>query len=147
MKQETGVNTVYLATDSQQVRNETRLYPEYRWIFWNGSNENDQRLFASHGTNNWDTIMMMNVAANRTDLNEEAARLASVDSMLLAKCDMFVGKFSSNFFRFAYELKSAACNCVVPYASLDAPWCNDYAAPAGRSILKRPDGSQATFMC
>ena len=42
------------------------------------------------------------------------------------QCDLFVGKFSSNFFRTAYELHSAACDCAAPFESLDHPWCFDW---------------------
>ena len=47
--------------------------------------------------------------------------------MLLAKCDLFVGQFTSNVFRLAYELKTDQCDCAAPYASLDAKWCFDWA--------------------
>lgn len=61
----------------------------------------------------------------------ELAFLTSVDTMLLAKADLFVGKFTSNLFRTAYELKAASCDCAPPFISLDVPWCFDWAVNAG----------------
>ena len=59
--------------------------------------------------------------------NTQAARHTTVDAMLLARCDLFVGQFSSNVFRLAYEMKTSSCDCVAPYASLDSKWCFDWA--------------------
>eukprot|EP00966_Prymnesium_polylepis_P117498 2716046-Prymnesium_polylepis.2 len=68
---------------------------------------------------------------------------------LLAQCDYFVGKFTSNFFRIAYELKAAQCDCAPPFVSLDAPWCFDFAAEIGKSRVTLSNGSYADklFLC
>ena len=56
---------------------------------------------------------------------------ATIDLLLLTKAHLFVGKFSSNFFRAAYALHNAACDCVAPFISIDAPWCFDFGVEEG----------------
>ena len=65
---------------------------------------------------------------------EEHALSGVVDAMLLARTDVLVGKFSSGLFRAAYALASARrAGALVPFVSLDAPWCADYGVPAGHN--------------
>ena len=75
----------------------------------------------------WDNIVDFHAKNGHAGRNTQAAKLATIDSMLLAKCDLFIGQFTSNVFRYAYELKTASCDCVAPYASLDSKWCFDWA--------------------
>ena len=75
--------------------------------------------------------------------NMELAMLTSIDVMLLAQCDLFVGKMTSNLFRAAYELHSGQCDCAAPFESLDSPWCFDWGVRAGGGGT----GSNATFDC
>ena len=58
---------------------------------------------------------------------------ASVELLLLAHADAFVGKFTSNFFRAAYALRAAQCDCAPLFSSLDAPPCFDFGVRAGRN--------------
>ena len=58
---------------------------------------------------------------------------ASVELLLLAHADAFVGKFTSNFFRAAYALRAAQCDCAPLFSSLDAPTCFDFGVRAGRN--------------
>jgi len=146
----TGVSTIYLATDSKTtIESAATKYPQYTWLRWLDAIEYTTELFTQHPNNVWDGIIDINKAANKTELNEKAARLTSVDMMLLAQCDHFVGKFTSNFFRTAYELKTAECDCAPPFVSLDAPWCFDYAAEAGTSTVTLKNGTtmEKTFLC
>ena len=46
---------------------------------------------------------------------------------------LFVGKFTSNFFRAAYALRAAQCDCAPLFSSLDAPTCFDFGVRAGRN--------------
>ena len=39
--------------------------------------------------------------------------MATVDALLLARCNAFVGKFTSTLFRTAYALHAAECDCMV----------------------------------
>eukprot|EP01064_Diplonema_japonicum_P012728 TRINITY_DN20105_c0_g1_i1.p1 TRINITY_DN20105_c0_g1~~TRINITY_DN20105_c0_g1_i1.p1 ORF type:complete len:447 (+),score=43.91 TRINITY_DN20105_c0_g1_i1:86-1426(+) len=57
------------------------------------------------------------------------------ETLLLAKCQGFVGKFTSNFFRNAYALSShdtvSKGICLKPVISLDSPMCMDFAVRGG----------------
>ena len=91
-----------------------------------------------------------------TDWSQAQAWDATVDLMLLKECDLFVGKFSSNFFRAAFALRAADCDCMPPFVSLDAPWCFDYGLRRGRNWdfprnlsdrSARRDRQDALFQC
>ena len=72
------------------------------------------------------------------------ALMGVVDALLLARCDVLVGKFTSGLFRAAYALASARrAGALVPFLSLDAPWCSDYGVPTGYNdaFPKRPTHS------
>ena len=63
---------------------------------------------------------------------QQHALSGALDALLLARCDVLVGKFSSGLFRAAYALASARRGgALPPFISLDAPWCADYGVPAG----------------
>ena len=84
-----------------------------------------RRTPANPQNKKWDFVLMKNREAAAAT-NMELAMLTTIDVMLLAQCDLFVGKFSSNYFRAAYELKSAGCDCAAPFESLDHAWCFDW---------------------
>ncbi len=123
---------VYLATDSVQVVRDTSSHPEFDWLWL--SNERVERHDPSHGKPLlWDKRIWMRFYWKQTEWSQRVAWEATVDMLLLARCDAFVGKFSSNFFRAAYALRAAECDCAPPFASLDAPWCFDYGLRQGRN--------------
>ena len=65
---------------------------------------------------------------------------AAVDALLLARCDVLVGKFTSGLFRAAYALAAARKGGMLPpFISLDAPWCADYGIPRGYNDLLTTD--------
>ena len=70
------------------------------------------------------------------------ARAVLDDLFLLAACDGFVGKFTSNIDRLAVALSNAwrGGDCVTPFESLDAAWCADFGRRTGKSI-------HGDFMC
>lgn len=70
------------------------------------------------------------------------ARAVLDDLFLLAACDGFVGKFTSNIDRLAVALSNAwrGGDCVTPFESLDAAWCSDFGRRTGKSI-------HGDFMC
>ena len=132
------VRTIYLATDSEHVLAETRGYPEYTWIHFDEALRFSKR--ANPNNQKWDYVLKRNKesavgggAESMLATNMRLAALTTIDVMLLSQCDLFVGKFSSNFFRAAYELKSATCDCASPFESLDHPWCFDWLEPTGGS--------------
>ena len=121
-----GATSVYLATDSARVLADARLYAsEFSFHTMNLSS-----AYESHDTL-WDKKVRTRLRDGLAERSFREAWEATVDMMLLSECDGFVGKFTSNFFRNAYSLKAAACDCAPPFVSLDAPWCFDYGLRVG----------------
>ena len=107
-----GVTTIYLATDSEQVLEDTRLFPEYRFLYLR--NVSRFGVNAPAPTRLWDAVVRRR--ARRPVLrrrNHREAWMATVDALLLARCNAFVGKFTSTLFRTAYALHAAECDCMV----------------------------------
>lgn len=123
----TGVRTIYLATDSELVLEQARRSTEFEFL-WLPNVSRHRRMPKQ--------IMDKVVAARvRDGLTEESYRdawLATLDVMLLAKCHILVGQMTSTLFRTAISLRAAACDCTMPFASLDAPFCSDYGVRSGR---------------
>ena len=113
-----------------QVVAQTVRYPEFRWLWLD-----TVRLDTSHGRDAelWDRRVWNYHVWGQSARMQEMMRAATVDMLLLAKCTAFVGKFTSNFYRAAYALRAAGCECAPPFASLDAPWCFDYGLTEGRN--------------
>jgi len=150
----TGANTIYLATDSEAILEQTANYPD--WTFLRSSDAADWakqlKTESADATNlydpttksqEWDNVMRYNVKSGKADSNRKTAWETTIDIHLLSLCDIFVGKHTSNFFRTAYELHAGRCNCAAPFVSLDAPWCFDWGVKAGHSS----DGDGKGFMC
>ena len=85
--------------------------------------------------------------ANHGDGEPDDFAVLEMEMMMLAKTNLFVGQSTSNFFRFALELKSASCDCVPVFYSLDSPWCFDFAARAGKNVFSSSQGSESNWMC
>lgn len=75
-----------------------------------------------------------NLARGKFDNFGEALGIL-VDMMLLAEGDVFVGKFTSSVDRLVLNLLSYRKRGLVPFKSLDAPWCADWAQLVGRTKL------------
>jgi len=126
-----GTRTIYLATDSAQVIEQTQRYPEFRWLY----------IHMPRGTGRpggrkvelWDRRVWNFHVWGQTSVTQAMMRAATVDLLLLSQCTAFVGKFTSNFYRAAYALHAAGCECAAPFVSLDAPWCFDYGLAEGRN--------------
>jgi len=123
-----NISTIYLATDSERILAETRAFPEFVFLYLQNATRS--------GTGNapvllWDTLVARRARTSSVDDNFVDAWMATIDVLLLSRCHVFVGKFTSTFFRTAHALNSAQCNCVAPFVSLDAPWCFDYGMRAG----------------
>lgn len=67
-----------------------------------------------------------------------------VDMELLARCSAFVGTFSTNLGRLAYEIMAARQNTLPPYVSLDIAWCPGFARDNGYVYAQ---GKQIKFDC
>ena len=70
------------------------------------------------------------------------AQQSLVDAMLLADADILVGKFTSNLFRAAVELKAGRLGALPPFVSLDAAWCFLY-----KGSVVRGKHAGKTFGC
>ena len=125
---ELGITTIYLATDSELVLAQTRHYPEFKFLFLKNVTRHAMK---SRPTIIWDKLIAQRAGTSAVHDNFIDAWMASVDMFLLSMCHVFIGKFTSTFFRTAYALHSAQCNCAAPFISLDAPWCFDYGVRAG----------------
>ena len=75
----------------------------------------------------------------------------TVDLNLLAACDGFVGKFTSNLARIAFALMAARHQCMLPYVSLDSYYCAGGAGKSFDSKKKRKPNrhevEMGTFPC
>ena len=66
--------------------------------------------------------MEARLAAGALD-GEALGRQSLVDMLLLAECDVLLGKFSSNLFRAAVEYRAGLLAQLPIFVSLDAAWC------------------------
>ena len=118
-----GFRSIFLATDDEVVLNDTRAWPQFQWLYLPDLNRGDLK------TALWEE----NLVKKRLD-NYFEAKEVLLDVLLLAEGDAFVGKFTSNIDRIAFSLMTTRKQGLVPYASLDSPWCGDRGKPAGLSL-------------
>jgi len=127
-----GASTVFLATDSESaIADGARLYPH--WTFLTVPNVSRSGVATPPPTEILDELIKRRMRSGHgVGRTEEHALMGAIDALLLSRCDVLVGKFSSGLFRAAYALASARRGgALVPFVSLDAPWCSDYGVPAG----------------
>ena len=147
---------IYLATDSKQVVKESAGYSE-RYEIIHLSDDFMMRHNPKQGEAIlWDKRIWQRFFWGQTDWTQAMAWAATIEMLLLAHSDIFIGKFTSNMFRAAYALRAAQCDCAPLFASLDAPMCFDYGVSGGRNwefpIANRSSGglrdrTDATFQC
>ena len=135
-----GIRTVYLATDSEAVLEQAKSSTEFEFLWL--PNVTRQRSTPSRII---DRTVKARAERGETHLSEREAWLATLDVMLLAKCHLLVGQMTSTFFRTAISLRAAACDCVMPFASLDSAYCSDYGVRSGKILAGAGVGS--TFWC
>ena len=130
-----GVAHVFLATDSEVVVRDAAAIGAARGLtFHVMPNVSRTGLTTPNPTEVLDKRIKARaargggaVARTHTD-----ALLGIVDAMLLARCHVLVGKFTSGLFRAAYMLSAThAGHRLRPFVSLDAPWCADYGVVSG----------------
>lgn len=63
----------------------------------------------------------MSGESGRTD-GFELGTNAMADMLLLSRTEVLIGKFTSNVFRAALEVRTGRDGTIKPYASLDATW-------------------------
>ena len=137
-----GIWTVYLATDSEKVLDEARRSTEFQFLWL--PNVTRQRATPARII---DRTVRRRVATGETHLSAREAWQATVDVMLLAECALLVGQMTSTLFRTAISLRAAACDCVMPFASLDAPFCSDYGVRSGVVRAGAGAGANRSFWC
>ena len=143
-----------LATDSLPVVKESRAYAAHFDIV-----HLPQQEVGRHDPKMGQALLWTSECGSatwgQTDWTQHMAWTATVEMLLLAHADLFIGKFTSNIFRAAYALRAAQCDCAPPFASLDAPMCFDYGVRSGRNwefslvnvSLGARDRADATFQC
>merc|ERR1719424_986542 len=117
LRAQTGANTIYLATDSEDVLRDTAKFPNYRFLHNADSMELPRKLKRATNMTTlfWDVVYRSNVANHREHLNREVADHSIIEMMMLGKANLFIGKATSNFYRAALELKSASCDCMPAF--------------------------------
>ena len=147
--------SVYLATDSLPVVKESRAYAAHFDIVHLPQQEVGRHDPKMGQALLWDKRVWQRHFWGQTDWTQHMAWTATVEMLLLAHADLFIGKFTSNIFRAAYALRAAQCDCAPLFASLDAPMCFDYGVRSGRNCefplvnvsLGVRDRADATFQC
>lgn len=109
--------TIFLATDGKNVFNETARYGEFVWLMLPRQHVQP----AGAGTAKEPRIEER-IASGTLDGGVLALE-SMVDMLLLAETDVLIGKFTSNLYRTAVEVRAGRHGCVPPVVSLDAPWC------------------------
>ena len=124
LQQKYGVNTIYLATDSAKVIQSTKQYPDFDFVYL----DIDRHHFANddldgcHKSGQCDSI--------------EDMRTMLLDLAFMVESDFFIGAFSTNVARLAYELMAARKQCYPPFISMDIPWCHNGGNPDPGTPLK-----------
>mmetsp|Transcript_3254 Transcript_3254/g.6410 ORF Transcript_3254/g.6410 Transcript_3254/m.6410 type:complete len:263 (-) Transcript_3254:242-1030(-) len=111
-----NISHIYLATDSDEVIETLHKYSNYTFHF-----------IASVGRGGLRNKIPIDdlLHSGRVDGCKEASD-ALMDLHFLAQTDAFVGKFSSNIDRVAYNLMFARTRSYHPVVSLDNEWCFDF---------------------
>ena len=128
-----GVRTVFLATDSEEVIRDAQSIGAARGLtFLWLRNVSRTGMTTPRPTEVLDELIKRRATDPRQVWRTHRdALLGLIDTMLLARCDVLVGKFTSGLFRAAYQLSAARGGVLRPFVSLDAPWCTDYGVVSG----------------
>lgn len=123
-----GFRSIFLATPSADVLEETTRYPQFRWLFLNTT-----RTQAAGGARIEDALLQGRVQA----LREWQDFMLEV--YLMSESQALVGAFSSNAVRLAYSLMATnAGGCLKPFISTDINWCHAFFR-GGPEVLRRGD--------
>ena len=123
-----GFRSIFLATPSADVLEETARYPEFRWLF-----QNTTRTQPPGAARIEDALLQGRVEA----LREWQDFMLEV--YLMSESQALVGAFSSNAVRLAYSLMATnAGGCLKPFISTDINWCHAFFR-GGPEVLRRGD--------
>eukprot|EP00466_Bigelowiella_natans_P018895 jgi/Bigna1/79635/fgenesh1_pg.64_\ len=117
MKELYDVSDIYLATDSDAIYDEISEYEsEFNFHFVRNMARGDIR-----------NRMSIDDALEQGKIDGcKEAQNVLIDLYLLGDADFFIGKFSSNMDRIAYNLQFARKLVFPPFVSLDNAWCFDF---------------------
>lgn len=128
-----GYRAIYLATDDFAVVQQARAdYPAIYWLTAPQATASQLRN-KDGGANHRFEQLAYESGEKNMDLAHEF-REVLLDVLMLADTDGFVGKFTSNIDRIAYALNFGVRGCAMPFVSLDAYWCNNYAIETGKTV-------------
>lgn len=116
LQQKYGFRHIFLATDDDSVFNELEKYSNWTFHFIEGIDRGGLRK-----------VKLIDELLKEGSINGcREAFECSMDIFLLAQCSAFIGKFSSNIDRLAYNLMFAGAGRHLPHVSMDNEWCFDY---------------------
>ena len=149
LRAQTGINTIYLATDSEDVLKDTENFPDYNFLTWREAHALPKKLKRVMGITTlwWDVVYQRNAEERHEKNNREVAEHAILEMTMLSKASLFIGKSTSNFYRTALELKAASCDCMPAFYSLDSPWCFDFAIKAGVNVDEEGTRVNNQWLC
>ncbi|KAK3250649.1 hypothetical protein CYMTET_39969 [Cymbomonas tetramitiformis] len=132
-----NVSSIYLATDdaelAQRVRASKHIIDGFSFYMQSFIDDNSvvQRALIKYEDEPAQfTIGALKIGDNATDNSEAAARLI-IDLTLLSTSEFFIGTFTSNIGRLAYELMYIEKG-YRPYISLDIAWCSRWGSKLPR---------------
>ena len=70
-----------------------------------------------------------------------------LDLVLMSEGDVFIGGFSTNVARAAYEIMVARKGCYPPFVSVDIPWCHNNGNSIGTEHLTAQNSAWARTSC
>jgi len=121
MKMAYNITAIYLATDEASVVEELNKALAGTYIF---TQQVRREMFYS---GNHTTYNLENIPAKMGKLEPESSSAmtfsALFDWLALRESDAFIGTFTSDFGRIAFELISSRMNSVPPYVSLEETYC------------------------
>ncbi len=132
-----GIKHIYLATDSAKVVKTLDKYPKWNFMVLKDIGRGGLR-------NKVPVDDLLN--SGRLDGCKEGAD-SFIDMHLLGESDAFLGKFSSNIDRVAYNFIFARNRGHRPHISLDNSWCFDYGVKSRVDGVRGGAGSNQKYYC
>jgi len=121
-QQRYGVSNVFIATDSEDVIAEVRQSSDWKKHFVVKSLHWDRRFMDSK------VVIEKRMASKQNEGHTPyvLAKSAWLDLELLSDSDFLIGHLASNMFRVVLQVSAAKKERIVPYVSVDGPWCNHW---------------------
>merc|ERR1711871_1216001 len=128
MRDKYGARTIFLSTDSAEIVEQTKGYPEFTWLYQTFNRSHfDINLSERNGKGDIVQVKTLDDCHRSGQCNYAAdTYYMLVDLALLAQGNYMVGAFTTNVARLAYELMVAAHggNCFPPFVTVDVEWCH-----------------------